>query len=256
MTEPSPCALLSVTGPDALKFLDDLVTQDLAPLATGACAYAGLLTAQGKLIADFFVWRLEAGFLLDVAAARAADLEKRLKLYKLRAAVAIGPAGAPEGLTALDPRLPTLGARRPGDPGPALSARLALGVPDLAVDAAPEEVFALEALFEELNGVSFSKGCFVGQENVSRMKRRATTRKKFCPVNFEGDPPPFGAVVTAGAAELGAVRSAIPGRALALLRLDRALEALEKGQTLMVDGRAVRLDPPAWLLLPTEKDAA
>jgi folate-binding protein YgfZ len=125
--------------------------------------------------------------------------------------------------------------------------RIALGVPDLARDAVVEEVFALEALLEELNGVDFQKGCFVGQENVSRMKRRATTRKKFCPIVFAGPAPAPGTPLMSGAAEMGSVRSGAEGRAIALVRLDRALAATAP---LTADGRPVRLDPPPWLILP------
>src|SRR5690606_32158292 len=120
-------------------------------------------------------------------------------------------------------------------------------------DAAPEEVFALEALLEELNGVDFKKGCFIGQENVSRMKRRATTRRKFCPIAFDGEAIPYGATVRAGEAEIGAVRSGGAGRAIALLRLDRALEALDAGAPLSAAGRSIRLDPPPWLTLPARE---
>ena len=128
--------------------------------------------------------------------------------------------------------------------------RIATGVPDLGQDAQPEEMFAGEALLDELNGVDFQKGCFVGQENVSRMKRRATTRRKFCPIVYDGAPLPFGAAIRAGDSELGSVRSGKDGRAIALLRLDRALEAVEHGAALTVQERAVRLDPPPWLILP------
>jgi folate-binding protein YgfZ len=137
--------------------------------------------------------------------------------------------------------------------------RLAAGAPDLALDAAVEEVVAAEAFLDELNGVDFKKGCFVGQENVSRMKRRATTRRKFCPVTFEGAPPPFGTSVRAGDVEVGQIRSGGEGRALALLRLDRTLEALDVGRDLSADGRILQIDPPPWLILPQrqpEGDAA
>jgi len=182
-------------------------------------------------------------------------------MYKLRANVSIErdarnvlcSTQAFEGARA-DPRLAALGWRKlssesavDGD-GHYDAHRLALGVPDLARDALPDEVFGLEALLEELNGVDFKKGCFVGQENVSRMKRRATTRKKFCPIAFEGAAPSYGAAITAGAAELGFVRTGAEGRALALLRLDRALAASEP---LIAEGRLVRLAPPDWLALPT-----
>jgi len=131
--------------------------------------------------------------------------------------------------------------------------RIAAGVPDLARDASAEEVFAGEALLDELNGVDFQKGCFVGQENVSRMKRRATTRKKFCPVKFDGPPPPHGTLVLAGPTELGTIRTGVEGRAIALLRLDRALTATAP---LTADGRAVKLDPPPWLILPADAESA
>jgi folate-binding protein YgfZ len=164
-----------------------------------------------------------------------------------------------------DPRFPdgALGWRKISPLAEALAApdgdaafdarRFAVGVPDLARDAAPEEVFALEALLEELHGVDFNKGCFVGQENVSRMKRRATTRKKFCPIVFEGPALPFGSMVTAGEIGIGTARTSQLGRAMALLRLDRAREALANGVGLTVEGRGVRLDPPPWLLMPTRE---
>ncbi len=158
------------------------------------------------------------------------------------------PAGA-AGFRELSPLPPEL-CHAAADAGEYAAFRIAAAIPDLAIDAAPEEVFALEGLLEELNGVDFQKGCFVGQENVSRMKRRATTRRKFCPLRFEGMAPPFGTPVQAGEAELGSVRSGQGSRALALLRLDRALEAEAKGLTLTAGGVSAKLDPPPWLILP------
>jgi folate-binding protein YgfZ len=215
-----------------------------------------------------FVWRDGDARVLDVDPSRADDLMRRLTMYKLRANVSLttDPGGVlvgdePFNGGVRDPRLDAMGWRAPtSDVSSDLSEgannakRIAAGVPDLTADARPEEVFALEALLEELNGVDFQKGCFVGQENVSRMKRRATTRKKFCPVVFEGDPPAHGTPVRAGEAELGSIRTGIPGRAIALLRLDRALEATEKGQQLLAGDKPVRLDPPEWLLLPARDD--
>jgi tRNA-modifying protein YgfZ len=111
-------------------------------------------------------------------------------------------------------------------------------------------------LLDELHGVDFHKGCFPGQENVSRMKRRATTRKKFCRIAFDGAAPAPGAMITAGAAELGTVRASLPSCALALIRLDRALEAGNKGVSLMAGELPVRLDPPDWLILPASEGEA
>lgn len=279
-------ALLRVSGPDAGGFLDNLLTRNVEDLAPGALAYAGLLTPQGKVIAEMFVWRdWDSAFLLETAPSRLTALGQRLRLYKLRAKIEIEDAsatrqamirfgagtslaqpGAGGLLIARDPRPPVAAERAltpqgaiglaGGDTAPSLTAddvrrqRIAAGVPDLAEDAAPEEFFALEALFEELGGVDFHKGCFVGQENVSRMKRRATTRRKLCRIAYEGAAPAFGAPIDAGGVPLGDVRTAADGFALAALRLDRAQEAVEKGASPTAEGRPIRIAPPDWLLLP------
>jgi folate-binding protein YgfZ len=260
--------LIRVFGPDAQGFLDNLLTQDVGPAGQTGVRYAALLSPQGKVTADMLAWSASDGYVIEADPRRGPDLHRRLAMYKLRADVRIEDAsGALQALFATepfpgalpDPRMPAgeLGwravASRSGDPrqdGADVfdSLRLRLGIPDLARDAAADEVFALEALLEELNGVDFQKGCFVGQENVSRMKRRATTRRKFCPVTFEGEAPVYGTPVMAGEAEIGSLRTGAPGRAMALIRLDRAREALDAGETLTAAGRTLRLAPPGWLI--------
>lgn len=263
-------ALIRVSGPDARGFLNNLLTQNLDSFGAAGVGYGALLTPQGKVIADMLIWDRGDALVLDADPSRGADLLRRLTMYKLRAQVMIEDVSTSAGVlisddvfgeAQLDPRLPELAWRAlaaadaPLDDGAYDAKRLALGVPDLARDAGPDEVFALEALLEELNGVDFQKGCFVGQENVSRMKRRATTRKKFCRVVFDGEAPVPMTPVLAGEAELGTIRSGMHGRAIALMRLDRAFETLDAGKTLTAGGKAIRLDPPAWLLLPS-RDAA
>ncbi|MCX7358832.1 MAG: folate-binding protein [Alphaproteobacteria bacterium] len=261
-------SLIAVTGPDARDFLQNLLTQDLDKLDASGVVYAALLSPQGKVSADMFVWAREEGLLLDVDPSRGADLMRRFSMYKLRANVTLADVSGEVGVlvsTALfggavsDPRLAALGFRAIAPKSDAVLAstdenRIAAGVPDLTRDAQPEEVFAGEALLEELNGVAFDKGCFVGQENVSRMKRRATTRKKFCPVVFDGEPMVFGTPLLAGEAEIGSVRTGVAGRAISLLRLDRALDAVAAGKPLTAAGREIRLDPPPWLILPQRED--
>lgn len=257
--------LIRVSGADAVSFLNNLLTADVAP---GGVRYAALLSPQGKVSTDMFLWDVGGGVAIECDPTRGADLLRRLSLYKLRAAVTLDDLSSDLTVAVSDaafdgakpdPRNAALGWRSIVRSSEAAffheatsydAKRVAAGVPDLARDAAPDEVFAGEALLEELNGVDFQKGCFVGQENVSRMKRRATTRKKFCPILFEGETPQFGTPVVAGAAELGSARTGVNGRAIALLRMDRALEAIAAGQTLTADGREVRLDPPDWLILP------
>jgi len=273
--------LIRVSGPDCVDFLQNLLTQNVAAADAGAPQYAALLSPQGKLIADMLLWsdsdEDEAAIIIECDPARAEDLQRRLTLYKLRADVAIDDVSqdfdllfAPTGFEggAVDPRLPdgSLGWRDlsplpPGwtqyeDGATAFNAlRIAAGVPDLAKDAEPEEIFAGEALLEELHGVDFQKGCFVGQENVSRMKRRATTRRKLCRIAFAGEPIAALTPIRAGDAEIGSVRSTIATRGLALLRLDRALEAQARGEKLVAGDREIALDPPAWLILPQGKAA-
>jgi len=258
-------ALIRVSGPEARGFLNNLLTRNLDAMGAARLAYGALLTPQGKVVADMLIWDQGEAIVLDCDGSRGGEMLRRLTMYKLRAQVDIADISAQRNVLAaddvfgeaqLDPRLPELGWRAlssmdaPKGDAAYEAHRLTLGVPDLARDAQPDEVFALEALLEELNGVDFQKGCFVGQENVSRMKRRATTRKKFCPITFEGAAPAPMTSVMAGEAELGTVRTGANGRAMALLRLDRAFEALKAGKPLTVEGRVVRLDPPPWLILP------
>lgn len=268
-------SVLRVAGEEAGAFLDGLLTNDVSAASAERSVYAALLTPQGKLVTDMVAHRgTDGALLLDVPRVQAPSLLQKLTLYRLRRAIEISDVSdaltveihthAQAGLTA-DPRKPegTLGARMltatPAQDAAPLAEyeafRIGAGVPDPAVDAGAEEVFALEALLEELNGVDFQKGCFVGQENVSRMKRRATTRRKFCRIAFEGEAPAYGTAIVAGAATLGEVRSGISGRAIALLRLDRAFEAIKAGTPLMAGETTVRLDPPEWLILPTEGEA-
>lgn len=151
-----------------------------------------------------------------------------------------------------DPRLPQLGWRGYGaepPPGAAVAdeaardaAKLALGVPGPA-DWGSDATYPIEANFDLLNGIDFQKGCFVGQETTSRMKRRGQVKSRMLPIAFSGPPPAAGAEVLAGTLRAGVVTSAGEGRAMALMRLDRA-----QGASLTVEGRAVTLERPAWFL--------
>jgi len=260
--------LIRVSGPDRVSFLQNLITQNVENL--DGVAYGALLNPQGKVVADMFIWESDGAFVLETDVRFGEDLTRRLTLYKLRAQVAIDEAKdlgvlfseKPFDGAHADPRLSNgaLGYRKLAPRAEALAlhehevaySRLALweGVPDLAENTAPEEVFAGEALLEELQGVDFQKGCFVGQENVSRMKRRATTRRKLCRIAYDGERIEPQTPIHVGEAEIGSVRATAFARGYALLRLDRALEAVAAGKTLMAGDREIRLDPPSWLILP------
>ena len=257
-------ALVRLTGPDWRSFLQGLITQDVESQSVGELRYGALLTPQGRLLHDLFVLAAEDGALLDVQAAQRDALVSRLAMYRLRAKVDIAPVDggvfalwntgeAPETWAA-DPRLPGLGFRWLREEVPNADAaetvsgeaydahRLAFGVPDPARDCPDDKTYPIEANFDLLNGIDFKKGCFVGQETTSRMKRRGLVKTRMVPLSFDGETPPFGTEVLAGDLRAGEVLSGRQGRALALLRLDRAM-----GAQLQVQGRPVRLDPPPWL---------
>lgn len=253
-------ALLAVTGPDWRTFLQGQLTQDVDTLAVGELRFGALLSPQGRLLFDLFILGREDGCWLDVAADRREALIARLTIFRLRARVELAPQTGPvvalwnterpEPGFAVDPRLSALGLRGYGDVEPpgvrADSAayetrRLALGVPDTA-DYGDDKTYPIEANFDLLNGIDFRKGCFVGQETTSRMKRRGQIRSRMLPIAFDGPPPTFGAEVLNGDLRAGLVLSGNTGRAIALLRLDRIEDA-----ALTVDGRPVSVDRPAWL---------
>jgi len=271
--------VMRVTGEDAGKLLQGLITNDMELLQRQPALYAALLSPQGKVLFDFLVAKVADGFLLETARDRAADLAKRLTIYKLRAKVVILDAsdgyrlfavwgGAPVShlestiISYQDPRLSQLGARILVEARPAAELaspingreataedyhahRIALGVPEGGKDFAFGDTFPHEADLDQLNGVSFTKGCFVGQEVVSRMQNRATVRKRVVPVVGEAALTP-GAEITAGTAVIGRVGSVAGDEALALVRLDRAAEAMAKGEALLADSVAITLRKPRW----------
>ncbi|MBX9461289.1 MAG: folate-binding protein [Brevundimonas sp.] len=248
-------ALIRVSGPDARPFLHNLLTQDVETLAAGELRFGALLSPPGRLLFDLFLIGEPDGVLLDVAADRREALLQRLSMYKLRAQVAIETDDRPvfvswpdvaDGFTP-DPRTSSLGGRRySGDVEPDATERdwqvhrLAVGVPDPAADAPSDKTYPIEADFDLLNGIDFAKGCFVGQETTSRMKRRGVIKTRMLPIAFDGPPPPSGSEVLNGDLRAGEVLSGGEGGAMALLRLDR-LEGL-----LTVDGRPVAVRRPDW----------
>ena len=287
--------VVRVTGPDAEKFLNGSITADLGMLAKQAAVHSALLTPQGKLMFEFFALKAPDGdtpaFLLETAREQADALVKRLNLFRLRAKVeaenvsagyevaacwgGAAPAGSAKRIVYADPRLPELGARLlavvpPGfaaDPGDlegeaewvAEAAyhvhRVALGVPEAGRDFPIGDTFPHEADLDQLHGVSFAKGCFVGQEVVARMKHKGIVRKRVVPV--EGDAAlTAGAPVTVGEVEIGRIGSVAGTRGLAMLRLDRAAEAKAKGQPLLAGGVVIALHKPAWATFELDPAAA
>lgn len=272
--------VVAVTGPDSEKLLQGVVTNDIEQLARQSAIYAGLLTPQGKILFDFIVSRTEAGFQLDVARDQAPALAKRLAMYKLRAKADIADVSDTHVVSAKwgehptsvvredrpDPRLPALGIRfisearsakddaiaSNGDVATAAhyhAHRIALGVPEGGKDYTFGDTFPHEALFDKLHGVSFTKGCYVGQEVVSRMEHRGTARKRIVQVVADQPLPPSGTEIRAGDQLIGVLGSTDGNRGLALLRLDRAAELKIAGHGLMAGEVPVTIEMPEWLQL-------
>lgn len=228
-------AVFRIAGPDRDSFLQGLISNDVRRLKDGV-VYAALLTAQGKYLADFFLYPDDGAILLDVAAPLAEGLARRLALYRLRAAVTIEPAplhvqrglGPAPADGFADPRHPAMGWRacRASEGGPTQTdwdaLRVAHLIPETLVELVPDETYILEAGFERLGGVDFRKGCYVGQEVTARMKHKTDLRKGLARVILEGAAGPGTPITTAEGKEAGMLFTRSGDRALAHLRLDRA----------------------------------
>ena len=258
-------AVIEVSGPDWRSFLQGLLSQDVETLVEGELRFGALLTPPGRLLFDLFILGRAQGCRLDCAEDRAGALLERLALYRLRAKVEIaraetgvaalwGVPAAPPGWHA-DPRLTALGYRgydqspppdaSVADLGAYDAHRMRLGVPG-SVDWGHDRAYPIEADFDLLNGIDFQKGCFVGQETTSRMKRRGTVKTRMAAIGFDGDAISAGAELLAGSLRAGEVHSSAKGMAIASLRLDR----LDAGDLRLPDGRAWWPTLPDWLIRP------
>lgn len=251
-------AVLEVTGEDRVTFLQGLISNDVTAATP---IWAALLTPQGKWLADFFVTAEAERLLLDAEAAQAELLMGKLLRFRLRSRVAMallpgwvvqaGWDGAPMPAGAApDPRLAEAGWRhmtatpQAGDGGDYDAHRLRLGLPDGSRDMQAEQSVLLEAGFDELHGVSWSKGCYMGQELTARTKYRGLVKRRLVPVEVQGPLPPRGTAVTLDGAEVGEMRSGQGALGMALLRISALGSALQCGDAV--------LQPriPAWMRLP------
>jgi folate-binding protein YgfZ len=292
--------VVKVVGDDARRFLNGVVTADMAKVSPQHARFAALLTPQGKIIIDFIVAEAHpgdgGGFFLDCPRALAPELTQKLTFYRLRAKVIVedlsdmlgvmavwdgaagggaGGAGDTEyGLAYADPRLEALGTRVMLPPHLAATAaqdvgaelvdasrydahRIALAVPRGGLDFSYGDAFPHEADMDQLAGVDFAKGCYVGQEVVSRIEHRASARTRVVPVLFDGFAPEPGTPVTAGEKTIGTMGSSANGRGLALLRLDRLADALADAVEVRTGSVAIEPLKPDWarFAVPTAKAA-
>ncbi len=273
--------VVKVVGDPARSFLNGLLTADIGRVTPAAARFAALLTPQGKIVVDGIVAEAPAedggGFFIDCPRALATTFVDKLNFYKLRApviaedlsevlgvmAVWDGDGATEYGLVYADPRLPALGRRVMLPPHLAQEAaddlgatlvdaaayeahRIALGVPRGGLDFMYGDAFPHESDMDQLNGVDFDKGCYVGQEVVSRMEHRGSARSRVVPVAYDGFAPDPGGPVTAGEKQVGTFGSRHDGRAVALLRLDRVADALAAGTPLTAGSATLRLVKPEW----------
>lgn len=271
--------VIKVVGDDARRFLNGLLTADIGKVAPGRPCFAALLTPQGKIIVDFLVAEAEdgGGFFLDCPKALAPNLVERLNFYRLRAKVTVedfsqklgvlavwnGTGRTGHGLVYPDPRLaalglrcilpPQLAAEAAAELGAALvdasayeAHRIAQGVPRGGLDFSYGDAYPHETDMDQLGGVDFAKGCYIGQEVVSRVEHRGSARTRIVPIVYDGFAPEPGMAVMAGDKNVGTLGSTSAGRGLAMLRLDRVEDALASGLSLVAGGVAIRPLKPAW----------
>jgi tRNA-modifying protein YgfZ len=257
-------SVIEVGGDDRITFLQGLVSNDVAEAAPGRAVWAALLTPQGKYLADFFVHADGDRLLLDAEGSQAPMLAQRLTRFRLRSKVTIRVAeelcvyaawdGEPEAAAIMsrDPRLPDAGWRLLSTTQLSANAtedafdrhRLTLGLPDGTRDLEAEKTVLLEAGFDELHGVSWTKGCYMGQELTARTKYRGLVKRRLVPVTVEGPLPEPGAPVLRDGAEVGTMRSGRDGIGLAVLRLDALGGPLSCGEALLT------ALVPGWMRLP------
>ena len=255
--------VLRVSGAEARGFLQGLFTCDVERVAPGNPAFGALLTPQGKIIVDFILTEQDDAFWLDVPATLAADLLKRLRLYRLRAQIELSDLSETLGVQAFwgqepppagaqpDPRHPGLGARliaeratlvkTPGDRTAYEALRIACAIPQGGADFAYGDAFPHEANMDLIGGVDFKKGCYVGQEVVSRVHHRGTARRRILTAELTGPAPAPGTPVLAGETEVGVLCSTAGAHALASIRLDKAEDAKTTGTPLTAGGIGVTL---------------
>lgn len=283
--------VVKITGDTARDFLNGLITTDTARLQPGLGRFGALLTPQGKITIDFLITEAPSGhgggFLIDCPRPLAQALADKLGFYRLRAKIGIenlsdslgvlaawgGEAALKPDLTFTDPRNPKLGLRIfvPTDlaqqAADAIGAelvdasayeahRIAVGVPRGGLDFMYGDAFPHETNMDRLSGIDFDKGCYVGQEVVSRMQHRGTARTRTVRVLLDGPAPEVGSTIAAGDKTVGTMGSAADGRALALMRVDRAGEALEAGIALTAGGLSIRIAEPEELRLQTKQTVA
>lgn len=268
-------SFIRVAGAEAESFLHNLITTDLASLGADEARPGALLTPQGKILFDFMIWRDGPGFLIETDTAQREGLLKRLTMYRLRAKVDFGVEDV-EGVTVAwgdaaadgprDSRFAKAGValtRTPGSHGSEPGAlydelRIVNGVAVSGRDFALQDAFPHDVLMDLNGGLGFRKGCYIGQEVVSRMHHRGTARRRVVIVKGNAQLPASGTELTVGSKPIGTLGSTEGDIGLAIVRIDRAGEALAEGTAIQADNVEVSVSLPSWsgLSFPASADEA
>lgn len=268
--------VLEIQGEDKTPFLQGLISNDIHKVTPEHAIYATMLTPQGRFLYDFFIMEKDGSYFLDGEASRLADLVKKLNLYKLRSQVIFTPRpdlkvyvlwgedtlsslelqnepGNTHAGTFIDPRLVELGARiiaeipsylgEPASPQEYDLYRIKLGIPEGGIDLIPEKSILLECGLDELNAISWTKGCYIGQELTTRTKFQGLVRKRLFPVKIEGTAPDFGTEIVLDETPVGVMRSHADGYGIGLLRL----EHFKAGLSLQCGNAKLHPYRPFWM---------
>ncbi len=277
-------ALVAIDGDSAPEFLQNLITCDVEQLVEGEASFGALLTPQGKILFDFFCIRTGQGFLFDIASELQADFVKRMTFYKLRSPVEISAIqddmkifaawdddnkpdmddiDIDDGHAYFDPRLGLMGIRMitsaqdtSSDVADYNAHRIRLGMPQGGEDFAYGEAFPHDAMMDQFEGsgagVAFQKGCYVGQEVVSRMQHRGTARRRIVIISADQPLPASGSAVEASGKLIGTIGSVHNNKGLAMVRIDR----LANATAITSDGVDLEARLPTWSKLSLEPPAS
>lgn len=275
-------ALISVSGPEAEHFLQNILTTDLDALLPGAAKPGALLAPQGKILFDFLISRSGPdAFLLDCRADVADDFVRRLMLYRLRAKAEVtkhdqqlvgvswnsdSTASQSDSSAVRDLRFPAASpvyrhydAAAVGDAGSEADwagLRIAQGVAESGTDYALGDAFPHDVLLDQMDGIGFKKGCYIGQEVVSRMQHRGTARRRVLIASAGTALPPAGSEITANGRAVGALGTVAGTAGLAIARIDRVKDAIDGGTPLLAGDVPVTLSIPGWASFSFPQDVA